>query len=42
MVNTHLQHVFTATEIDIVRVVAWLEGTPLAHTRRSPLAALAA
>jgi transposase len=40
--KTHLQHVITATAINIVRVAAWLEGMPRAHTRRSAFAALAA
>ena len=40
--KAHLQHVFTATAINLVRVAAWLEGTPRAKTRRSAFAALAA
>lgn len=40
--KTHLQHVITATAINVVRVAAWLEGTPRAKTRRSAFAALAA
>jgi transposase len=40
--KTHLQHVITATAINIVRVAAWLEGMPRAQTRRSAFAALAA
>jgi len=42
LAKTHLQHVITATAINIMWVVAWLEGTPLAHTRRLPFAALTA
>jgi transposase len=42
LAKTHLQHVITATAINVVRVAAWLERTPRAHTRRSPVAALAA
>jgi DDE family transposase len=38
----HVQHVITATAINVVRVAAWLEGTPRAKTRRSAFAALAA
>jgi hypothetical protein len=40
--KTHLQPVIIAMAINIVRMAAWLEGTPLAHTRPSPFAALAA
>jgi transposase len=40
--KTHLQHVIIATVFNVMRVAAWLEGTPLAHTRQSPFAALAA
>jgi transposase len=42
LAKTHLQHVITATAINIVRVATWLEGTPRATTRRSAFAALAA
>jgi len=42
LAKTHLQSVITATAINVVQVAAWLEGTPRAHTRRSPFAALAA
>jgi len=42
LAKTHLQHLITATAINVVRVVAWLEGTPRAKTRRSAFAALAA
>jgi transposase len=42
LAKTHLQHVITATAINLVRLAAWLEGTPRAHARRSPFAALAA
>ena len=38
----HLQHVITATAINVVRVTSWLEGIPRAKTRRSACAALAA
>jgi len=40
--KTHLQHVLTATALNLVRVAAWLEGTPRATTRRAAFAALAA
>ncbi len=40
--KTHLQHVLTATALNLVRVAAWLEDTPRAITRRSAFAALAA
>jgi transposase len=33
--KTHLQHIFTATALNFVRVSEWLAGTPLAKTRRS-------
>jgi transposase len=40
--KTYLQHVITATAINVVRVAAWLARTPRANTRRSAFAALAA
>ena len=40
MAKTHLQHVLTATAINVVRVSEWLGGKPIAKTRRSPFAAL--
>ncbi len=40
--KTQLQHVLTATALNLVRVAAWLEGAPRATTRRSAFAALAA
>ena len=39
--KTQLQHVLTATAV-LVRVAAWLKGTPRATTRQSAFAALAA
>jgi transposase len=39
--KTHLQHVATATAINIDRLVAWLEERPRATTRTSRFAALA-
>ncbi|CAM5555329.1 hypothetical protein SALBM311S_02850 [Streptomyces alboniger] len=38
--NTHLGHVFAATAINIIRLDAWLNGTPLGGTRTSHLARL--
>jgi transposase len=35
--KTHLQHIFTATALNFVRVGEWLAGTPLGKTRRSAL-----
>jgi transposase len=40
--KTQLQHVLTATAVNLVRVAAWLKGTPRATTRPSAFAALAA
>jgi transposase len=34
--RTHLQHLLTATAMNIVRVIAWLKGTPLGERRRKP------
>jgi transposase len=42
LTKTHLQHLITATAINLVRVAAGLEGTPRATTRRSAFAALVA
>ncbi|MDX2661029.1 IS1182 family transposase [Streptomyces stelliscabiei] len=38
--KTHLGHVFAATAINIIRLDAWLNGTPLGGTRTSHLARL--
>jgi transposase len=35
IVKTHLQHLGIATAINLVRLVAWLNGAPLAPTRVS-------
>ncbi len=40
LAKTHLQQVLTATAINLIRAVAWLEEIPFAKTRRSPFAAL--
>jgi hypothetical protein len=31
--KSHLQHIITATALNLVRVVTWLDGTPRASTR---------
>jgi len=38
--KTHLQHVLTAVALNLVRLSAWLAGTPLAPTRQSTFAQL--
>lgn len=38
--KTHLQHIFTAIAMNVVRSAAWLEGVPQAKTRTSRFAAL--
>ncbi|WP_236054578.1 transposase [Streptomyces musisoli] len=38
--KTHLEHVFAATAINIIRLDAWLTETPLGQTRTSHLARL--
>ena len=40
LVKTHIQHVITATAINIKRVFAWSQGVPTAQTRISAFAAL--
>jgi transposase len=40
MQKTHFQHLIIATVINLVRVLAWSEGQPLAKTRTSRFAAL--
>jgi transposase len=35
LAKTHLQHLFTAMAINILRVGNWLAGIPLAQTRNS-------
>ena len=42
LAKTHLQHVATATAMNLVRLSAWLQGQPRAQTRHSRFAALAA
>jgi transposase len=41
LAKTHLQHVFTAVAIDLMRVADWLDSTQRAQTRCSRFAALA-
>jgi transposase len=41
LAKTHLQNLLTATALNILRVVAWLEEIPRARTRQSPFARLA-
>ncbi|MFB7560963.1 IS1182 family transposase [Streptomyces brevispora] len=40
LAKTHLAHVLTAAAINLIRLDAWWNGTPLADTRTSRLAAL--
>jgi transposase len=41
LAKTHLQHVLTGAAINVVRMVAWLQGQPHAKTQGSRFAALA-
>jgi transposase len=41
LAKTHLQHILTATALNVSRAGAWLADTPIAATRRSRFAALA-
>src|SRR5207237_10569515 len=36
LARTHLQHLLTATAMNIVRVIAWLKGEPLCERVRQP------
>jgi transposase len=36
LARTHLQHLLTATAMNIVRVIAWLKGASLGERRRQP------
>jgi DDE family transposase len=40
--KTHLQHILSAVAINLLRIGAWLDGTPLAPTRQSSFARLMA
>lgn len=42
LAKTHLQHLVTAAALNFARINNWLLETPLARTRTSPFAALAA
>jgi len=42
LARTHLQHLLTATALNLMRAVAWLTESPRAKTRRSRFAALLA
>ena len=42
LARTHLQHLLTASAINLIRAVAWLKELPRSQTRRSHFAALAA
>src|SRR3954452_10449543 len=42
LAKVHLQHVLTAAALNLVRVAAWLAGTPLACTRHSAFVRLMA
>ena len=42
LAKTHLQNVLTAAAMNLDRIINWFEGVPLAQTRTSKLAALAA
>jgi hypothetical protein len=42
LAKVHLQHVLTAAALNLVRVAAWLAGTPLARTRHSAFVRLMA
>jgi hypothetical protein len=42
LAKTHLQTVATAVALNLDRLAAWLDGRPLAPTRKSRFAALAA
>ena len=36
LARTHLQHLLTATAMNLVRVITWLKGEPVAERRRKP------
>ncbi|MBA2677302.1 MAG: transposase [Ktedonobacteraceae bacterium] len=36
LAKTHLQHVATVVAMNLLRLLAWQDGIPLARTRRSP------
>ena len=41
LAKSHLQHILTATAMNLVRVFNWLENIPLSPTRYSPFYRLA-
>jgi transposase len=41
LAKTHLQHLVTATALNLLRVAAWLAEAPLSKTRQSPFGSLA-
>ena len=41
LAKTHLQHIVTATAMNVVRAINWLDGVPLAKARQSHFARLA-
>jgi transposase len=41
LAKTHLQHILTATALNLIRIVAWINQVPTAITRQSYFAALA-
>jgi transposase len=42
LARTHLQHLLTATAINLGRLAAWIGDTPAGRTRRSAFARLMA
>ena len=40
LAKTHLGHILTAVAVNVLRIGAWLAGTPRAKTRRSAFATL--
>jgi len=42
IIKTHLQHVFTAIALNVIRLAAWDEDTPFAKARTSSFARLPA
>ena len=41
LAKTRLQHIVTAAALNVVRIGAWLAGSPRAQTRQAPFVALA-
>jgi transposase len=39
--KTHLQHILVALAVNLVRIVAWVQGQPRSTTRQNPFASLA-